>query len=258
MAATNAVYNFWLYELCDVYIEAAKPLTDDPVTRKSAQNTLYNCLDLGLRLLHPFMPFVTEELWQRLPRRPNDSTPSIMVSSYPLHDEVYLDEKADADFNLVFQAIKAVRSLAVQYNLQKDIDIYILTFSDSEASILSTETETIKGLTKVLRSAKVVRQAADVPAGCGSSLLSADSALHIDVAGNANIDVAAEIAKAEDKLAVAITAADKIRITQAKPEHEKAPDAIREATTEKLRAAEAEAVNLQLTRDLFVKLKAGQ
>jgi hypothetical protein len=60
--------------------------------------------------------------------------------------------------------------------------VYILTFSDSEASILSTETETIKGLTKVLRSAKVVRQAADVPAGCGSSLLSADSALHIDVA----------------------------------------------------------------------------
>src|SRR5258706_14662521 len=118
--------------------EPAKPLTDDPVTRKSAQNTLYNCLDLGLRLLHPFMPFVTEELWQRLPRRPNDSTPSIMVSSYPLHvrrrdipgvffsrvpqDETFVDEKAEPDFNLVFQAIKAVRSLAAQYNLQRDFD----------------------------------------------------------------------------------------------------------------------------------------
>jgi hypothetical protein len=60
--------------------------------------------------------------------------------------------------------------------------VYLLTSSDSEASILSAEIETIKGLTKVLRSAKVVRQAADVPPGCGSSLLSADSALHIDVA----------------------------------------------------------------------------
>ena len=162
------------------------------------------------------MPFVTEELWQRLPRRPNDSTPSIMVSSYPLHvrhrhisktlfscvpqDEAYVDEKADADFNLVFQAIRAVRSLTVQYNLQKDVDsalfwvfpftsspdsrdiVYILSSSDSEASILSAEIETIKGLTKVLRSAEVVRQVADVPPGCGSSLLSADSALHIDVA----------------------------------------------------------------------------
>ena len=63
-----------------------KPMTDESAsetTRKSAQQTLYTCLDYGLRLLHPFMPFVTEELWQRLPRRPNDPTPSIMLSKYP-------------------------------------------------------------------------------------------------------------------------------------------------------------------------------
>jgi valyl-tRNA synthetase len=104
MAATTSVYNFWLYELCDVYIvsayyiydafwnfsvlqEAMKPMTDQAAPndiRESAQQTLYTCLDHRLRLLHPFMPFVTEELWQRLPRRPNDSTPSIMVSSYPV------------------------------------------------------------------------------------------------------------------------------------------------------------------------------
>lgn len=100
---TNAVHNFWLYELCDVYIvscvpscrsqfltelqEAMKPMTDESAsvaTKKSAQQTLYTCLDYGLRLLHPFMPFVTEELWQRLPRIPNDTTPSIMVSRYPV------------------------------------------------------------------------------------------------------------------------------------------------------------------------------
>lgn len=65
-----------------------KPMTDesaDPAARKSAQQTLYTCLDHGLRLLHPIMPFVTEELWQRLQRRPNDPTPSIMVSSFPLN-----------------------------------------------------------------------------------------------------------------------------------------------------------------------------
>lgn len=104
MNATGAAYNFWLYELCDVYIvsrsfhsiglcltalcfqEAMKPMTDESAsetTRKSAQQTLYTCLDHGLRLLHPFMPFVTEELWQRLPRRPNDPTPSIMLAKYP-------------------------------------------------------------------------------------------------------------------------------------------------------------------------------
>lgn len=64
-----------------------KPMTDESAplaSQKSAQQTLYTCLDHGLRLLHPFMPFVTEELWQRLPRRPNDATPSIMVSPFPV------------------------------------------------------------------------------------------------------------------------------------------------------------------------------
>lgn len=67
--------------------EAMKPMTDEsaPITtRKSAQQTLYTALDAGLRMLHPIMPFVTEELWQRLPRRPNDPTPSIMVASFPV------------------------------------------------------------------------------------------------------------------------------------------------------------------------------
>lgn len=66
--------------------EAIKLVTDpsaDADARLSAQNTLYTVLDNGLRLLHPFMPFVTEELWQRLPRRPTDQTQSIMLAKFP-------------------------------------------------------------------------------------------------------------------------------------------------------------------------------
>lgn len=61
-------------------------MTDEaasPEVRLSAQQTLYTCLDGGLRLLHPFMPFVTEELWQRLPRRPEDATRSISLAAFP-------------------------------------------------------------------------------------------------------------------------------------------------------------------------------
>lgn len=64
-----------------------KPMTDDSApesVKRSAQNTLYTCLDFGLRLLHPFMPFVTEELWQRLPRRLNDPA-SLVIASYPVY-----------------------------------------------------------------------------------------------------------------------------------------------------------------------------
>lgn len=52
-------------------------------TRQSAQQTLYTCLDSGLRLLHPFMPFVTEELWQRLPRRAGETATSISIAAWP-------------------------------------------------------------------------------------------------------------------------------------------------------------------------------
>jgi hypothetical protein len=68
-----------------------KPMTDEGASetaKLSAQQTLYTCLDHGLRLLHPFMPFVTEELWQRLPRRAGDKCPSIMISAYPVHVRV--------------------------------------------------------------------------------------------------------------------------------------------------------------------------
>lgn len=82
MNATAAVYNFWLYELCDVYIEAMKPITEERAA-ESARQTLYTALDAGLKLLHPFMPYVTEELWQRLPKRANEKAETISLAKYP-------------------------------------------------------------------------------------------------------------------------------------------------------------------------------
>ena len=81
---TNAIYNFW-YDLCDVYIENSKSLIQDgtPEQKKSAQDTLYSCIDSALRMIHPFMPFVTEEMWQRLPRREGEKTISIVTALFP-------------------------------------------------------------------------------------------------------------------------------------------------------------------------------
>lgn len=92
--ATTAVYSWWQYQLCDVFIEVIKPYFtgNDPKftsERRFAQDTLWFCLDTGLRLLHPFMPFVTEELWQRLPSsREFKKVESIMICDYPTAVEV--------------------------------------------------------------------------------------------------------------------------------------------------------------------------
>ncbi|THG21553.1 hypothetical protein TEA_010922 [Camellia sinensis var. sinensis] len=87
--AASAVYSWWQFQLCDVFIEAVKPyFANDNSTfasaRSFARDTLWVCLDNGLRLLHPFMPFVTEELWQRLPSsRGCTRKESIMICNYP-------------------------------------------------------------------------------------------------------------------------------------------------------------------------------
>lgn len=92
--ATTAVYSWWQYQFCDVFIEAVKPyfVGDDSLfasERSASRYVLWVCLENGLRLLHPFMPFVTEELWQRLPSPKGvKRRESIMISDYPSPVEV--------------------------------------------------------------------------------------------------------------------------------------------------------------------------
>lgn len=87
--AASAVYSWWQFQLCDIFIEVIKPYFTNSAAsvaseRGFARDTLWVCLDSGLRLLHPFMPFVTEELWQRLPQ-PRDTIrkESIVIGEYP-------------------------------------------------------------------------------------------------------------------------------------------------------------------------------
>ncbi|EIM85152.1 uncharacterized protein STEHIDRAFT_169949 [Stereum hirsutum FP-91666 SS1] len=257
MAATNAVYNFWLYELCDVYIEAMKPMTEPTApaeTRASSQQTLYLCLDYGLRLLHPFMPFVTEELWQRLARRPNDPTPSIMVSQYPVFDKDFVFDDAERQFELVFNIVRTGRSLAASYNLQSDIQLYIHTQTDAEAALFEQQAPTMVTLTKGCKSLKVVRQLDEIPAGCGSTSLTPTVAVHVLVRGLVDLDV--EISKCEKKLDLARLNLNKITKIEAQPDYEETiPANVRLSNEEKRKTFEAEISTLELSKTMFAKLK---
>uniref|UniRef100_A0A8C5WXH6 valine--tRNA ligase n=1 Tax=Laticauda laticaudata TaxID=8630 RepID=A0A8C5WXH6_LATLA len=84
-SVANAISLFWVQDFCSTYLESVKPIlrSGDPVHVLSTQQTLYSCVDLALRLLSPFMPFLTEELWQRLPKTHLETSPSICVARYP-------------------------------------------------------------------------------------------------------------------------------------------------------------------------------
>ncbi|XP_050307402.1 valine--tRNA ligase [Anthonomus grandis grandis] len=119
--ATTAIYNLWLYDLCDVYLEYLKPVFfgSDETAKKAAMVTLYRALHIGLRLLSPFMPFITEELYQRLPRpkKVAEEIPSIHVEHFPKEEETYFNAEVERDVDFIQKVAKAIRSARSDYNL---------------------------------------------------------------------------------------------------------------------------------------------
>ncbi|MGH9456320.1 MAG: valine--tRNA ligase [Thermoanaerobaculia bacterium] len=112
--AANAIYQFFWREFCDWYIEMAKPVLLERVGDKKAlgqaRSVLLEVLDRSLRLLHPFMPFITEEIWLKL----RGVEPSIMVAPYPIAEEVLEDPEAERLIESIQQIVTAVRNLRAE------------------------------------------------------------------------------------------------------------------------------------------------
>ncbi|PWN29426.1 putative VAS1-valyl-tRNA synthetase [Jaminaea rosea] len=264
MAATAAAYNFWLYELCDVYIEAIKPITDpttsDPAARASAQATLFTCLDEGLKMLHPYMPYVTEELWQRLPRRPSEKSETICLASYPEEMAERKDAQAEEDFEQIFAAVRGVRSLAADYGIQSNIQAFIeVTSSDSRiAQLFESQKDVIVTLVKGCKSVNVVPASSkDIPAGCVVTTLSASANAHIVARGV--IDVGKELAKLDKKLQLNDQACKKERgVQERKEEFEKMPKEVQERSIGRLKELEAEGEALRAARGNFERIRGDE
>jgi len=147
---TTAIYNFWLYDLCDVYLEATKRVfykgTENE--KDAARHTLYTCLDVGLRLIHPFMPFISEELWQRLPRLGTETAPSLVVASYPRTGALWLDTQLESRVNLVKDIVHTARSVKDTYLESKAKPEVFLSTSESLCD-LTAVMEDLIGSTKL-------------------------------------------------------------------------------------------------------------
>ena len=113
--AAGAIYQFLWNDFCDWYLEIAKTTLyrpEDPAARNRVQHTLVTTLETTLRLLHPFMPYITEELWQRLPH----AGPSIMVAPYPTA-AVTGDAVAEREMALLMQTVTAIRNIRGEMRL---------------------------------------------------------------------------------------------------------------------------------------------
>ena len=112
--AGRAIYDFIWSEVCDWYIEIAKPRLNKEAAaeRATAQHVLATVLVSAMKLLHPYMPFITEEIYQCLPHEAE----SIMISKWPVADESLVDPEAERGMNAIMDSIKAIRNMRAEVN----------------------------------------------------------------------------------------------------------------------------------------------
>ena len=125
--ASNSLYQFIWHEFCDWYLELAKLYLyqeGGEKRQKLTKRTLLEVLDAVLRLLHPFMPFITEEIWQQLPQRKENE--SIMIAQFPKPDKGYDDESVVDEMGLIIEVISALRNIRGEMNLPPGERIMVL------------------------------------------------------------------------------------------------------------------------------------
>ncbi len=165
--AANAIYHFVWDELCDWYIELAKrDLHQDEeldatraARRHVVQGILSTVLETTMRLLHPFAPFVTEEIWQKLPKPPQLPT-SLMITVFPRGDQAFVDAAAEAEIQLVKDIASACGMLKATYGVPpaKAIAVELRVATDA------TRTVVVRHAAAIARWAKIT---ATITAGAG-------------------------------------------------------------------------------------------
>ncbi|WP_298037506.1 valine--tRNA ligase [uncultured Desulfuromonas sp.] len=204
--AANTLYAFTWHEFCDWYIELVKDdlYGDDPAVKARAQAVLYAVLESLLRLLHPIMPFVTEEIWQALPgARP---CASIMQAAYPAAGAVPVDAEGAAQMELVMEIIRGIRNIRGEMDVppSKKIAAVLDCRSDSSLAVVSAGEGYIRTLARVeeMNSGVGVERP-----GQAATQVAGDVEILLPLAGLINVDeeekrLLKEIAKVEKDVAM--------------------------------------------------------
>lgn len=206
--AARAMYDFIWSEFCDWYIELVKSrlYNAEDSTRPAAQETLALVLEGTLRLLHPYMPFITEAIWQKLPAQSKpvetaaaiaaangktELAPSIAITSYPEPLAAWTDETAASEMGLIIETISALRSLRAEFRLgeHSKIDVIVMAASPEAEAVLNANRAFIEALGKTA-SLTIQPVAAEKPKNAATAII-AGAEVYVPVGGL--IDVPKEI-----------------------------------------------------------------
>ena len=146
--AERVLHDYIWSDFCDWYIEMAKVRFSDG--DEEVVSILIYIMDILLRLLHPFMPFITEELWHRIhSMKSTNNIESIMISDYPQSSIKIVGD--DSKINIIIELIRGIRNVRSEFNIQgnEDLNIYISTTNSNSLETINLEKSFIKNTTKV-------------------------------------------------------------------------------------------------------------
>ncbi|WIX03908.1 valine--tRNA ligase [Pseudomonas sp. AR5] len=200
--AAQALYEFIWDEYCAWYLELVKPvLWDENASaerQRGTRRTLVRVLETALRLAHPFMPFITEEIWQRVAPLAGKSGPTLMLQPWPEFNPERLDEAAEGDIEWVKAFMLGIRQIRGEMNISmaKRIDVVLGNASAEDQRRLADNEPLLKKLAK-LESIRVLGPGEDAP--LAATALVGDLQVLVPMAGL--IDKDAELARLDKEIA---------------------------------------------------------
>ncbi|MDX2353298.1 valine--tRNA ligase [Stutzerimonas xanthomarina] len=199
--AAQALYEFIWDEYCAWYLELVKPVLWDETAsverQRGTRRTLVRVLETALRLAHPFMPFITEEIWQRVAPLAGKSGPTLMLQSWPEFNPERIDEAAEGDIEWVKAFMLGIRQIRGEMNISmaKRIDVVLGGASESDQRRLADNEPLLKKLAK-LESVRVLNQGEEPP--LSATALVGDMQVLVPMAGL--IDKDAELARLDKEI----------------------------------------------------------
>jgi valyl-tRNA synthetase len=209
--ATHAIYEFAWHQFCDWYLELAKPILNSDqfsgAVKNGTRKTLISTLEALLRTIHPFMPFITEEIWQEVAPKMGIKDPTIMLQKYPQFDATKINNAATSEIQWLKKIILAIRNIRGEMNISpaKPLPLVLNKGTETDKKRIKWHEQYLKTLAK-LESIDLVKEE-KIP--LAATAVIGELELHIPLAGL--IDIDAEIARLNkeiDKLKTDISRAE--------------------------------------------------
>lgn len=244
--AANTLHEFVWHEFCDWYLELAKPVLNDPeakaVDKRGTCQNLIDVFETVLRLLHPIVPFITEEIWQKIaPYSRRQDLKTIMLCHYPVVEQNFIDEPAEAEVRWLKEVIVAIRNIRGELNVSpsKKINVLLEQGDDTDRERLDKNRDYLIALAKLTQI-----EFADAGSEAAATAIVGDMVVKVPLAGL--IDVAAESARLEKAIKKQQTELEKSQKMLGNEKYiERAPAALVEQERAKAEAAEAAIAKLQ-------------